>query len=82
MKPGLRLALAVAAVGGNSDVNLNRFEDVADILCGIFTLYGLAHLVLEEKAAHLFQDANSCDFVKQELPKVLKRLYLSKEGDI
>lgn len=82
MKPGMRLGLAVAAYRGKSDVNLNRFEDAADILCGMSTLHGLAHLVLEEKAAHFFRNATSRDFVKQELPKVLERLYPSKEGDI
>ena len=82
MKPGMRLGLAVAAYRGKSDVNLNRFEDAADILCGMSMLHGLAHLVLEEKAAHFFQNATSRDFVKQELPKVLERLYPSKEGDI
>ncbi len=82
MKPGMRLGLAVAAYRGKSDVNLNRFEDAADMLCGMSMLHGLAHLVLEEKAAHFFQNATSGDFVKQELPKVLERLYPSKEGDI
>ena len=32
MKPGMRLGLAVAAYRGKSDVDLNRFEDPADIL--------------------------------------------------
>lgn len=82
MKPGMRLGLAVAAYHGNSDVNLNRFEDAADILCGMSTLHGLAHLVLEEKVPHFFQTTTSRDFVKKELPKVLERLYPSKEGDI
>ncbi len=74
-KPGMRLGLAVAAYHGNTDVDLNRFEDAADMLCGMATLHGLAHLVLEEKAAHFFGDASSQDFVKEELPKVLARLY-------
>jgi hypothetical protein len=39
------------------------------------TLQGLALLVLEEKAAHFFQEANSRDFVKKVLPKILERLY-------
>jgi Tetracyclin repressor-like, C-terminal domain len=34
MKPGMRLGLAVAAYRGKSDVDLNRFGDAADILCG------------------------------------------------
>jgi hypothetical protein len=82
MKPGMRLGLAVAAYRGKSDVNLNRFEDAADIFSGMSTLHGLAHLVLEEKAAAFFRSATSRDFVKKELPKVLERLYPPKEGDI
>ena len=74
-KPGMRLGLAVAAYHGNTDVDLDRFEDAADMLCGMATLHGLAHLVLEEKAAHFFGDASSRDFVREQLPKVLARLY-------
>jgi hypothetical protein len=80
MKPGMRLGLAVAAYHGRSDVDLNRFEDAADLFCGMSTLHGLAHLVLEEKAAPFFRNATSRDFVKKELPKVLERLYPPKEG--
>ncbi len=58
----------------------DRFGDAADLLCGLATLHGLAHLVLEEKAAHFFGDATSRDFVKQELPKVLERLYPPKDA--
>jgi AcrR family transcriptional regulator len=79
-KPGMRLGLAVAAYRGNSDVNLNRFEDAADMLCGLATLHGLASLVLEEKAAHFFRKATSRDFLKKELPKVLERLYPDHRG--
>jgi AcrR family transcriptional regulator len=74
-KPGMRLGLAVAAYRGNADVDLKRFEDAADMLCDMATLHGLAHLVLEEKAAHFFRKATSRQFVKKELPKVLERLY-------
>ena len=77
-KPGLRLGLAVAAYHGNSQVNLDRFEDAADMLCGLATLHGLAHMVLTEKAAHFFGDATPQTFVQKELPKVLERLYPSK----
>jgi hypothetical protein len=48
---------ATAAYRGNSDVDLKRFEDAADMLCDMATLQGLAHLVLEEKAAHFFRKA-------------------------
>jgi Major Facilitator Superfamily len=74
-KSGMRLGLAVAAYRGNCDVDLKRFEDAADMLCDTATLHGLAHLVLEEKAAHFFRKATSRQFVKKELPKVLARLY-------
>ena len=79
-KPGMRLGLAVAAYHGNTKVDLDRFEDAADLLCGLATLHGLAHLVLEEKAAHFFGDTTSQDFVQQDLPKVLERLYPPKDG--
>ena len=75
LKPGLRLGLAVAAYHGNFDVDLKRFDDAADMLCGMATLHGLANLVLEEKAAHFFGNATSQDFVKNELPRVLERYY-------
>jgi AcrR family transcriptional regulator len=74
-KPGMRLGLAVAAYRGKSDVDLKRFEDAADLLCDMATLHGLAHLVLEQKAAHFFRKATSRQFAKKELPKVLERLY-------
>ena len=74
-KPGMRLGLAVAAYHGNTAVNMDRFEDAADMLCGIATLHGLASLVLEGKAAHFFEDASSRDFVKDDLPRVIERLY-------
>ena len=80
-KPGMRLGLAVAAYHGNLDVDLNRFDDAADILCGMATLHGLAHLVLEEKAPHFFRDATARDFATRELPKVLERLYPPKDGN-
>jgi AcrR family transcriptional regulator len=80
MKPGMRLGLAVAAYRGKSEVDLNRFEDAADILCGMATLHGLAHLVLEEKAAHFFRNATSREFLKQDLPKVLAQMYPNNRG--
>ena len=79
MKPGRRLDRAIAAYHGKSEVDLNRFEDAADLFCGMATLYGMANLVLEEKAAHFFQDATSQDFAKKELPKVLERMYPHKD---
>ncbi len=74
-RPGTRLGRALSAYRGKAAENSYRFEDAADTLCGLATLHGLAHLVLEEKAAHFFRHATSRDFAKSELPKVLARLY-------
>ena len=74
-KPGTRLGRAVLAYRGKFDVDPDSLEDAADMLCGLATLHGLAHLVLEDKAAHLFRNANSRNFVKEYLPKVIERLY-------
>jgi len=71
MKPGMRLSLAVAAYHGKSNVDMNRFEDAADIFGAMSTLHGLAHLVLEGKAAHFFQDPTSQTFVKRNCPRCL-----------
>ena len=79
VKPGRRLDRAVAAYHGKPEVDLNRFEDAADVFCGMATLHGIATLVLEQKAAHFFQDATSQDFAKKELPRVLERLYPRKD---
>jgi AcrR family transcriptional regulator len=79
IKTGLRLSMAIAAYHGKSEVDLNRFEDAADILAAMATLHGLAHLVLEGKAAHFFEGATSQDFAKQELPRVLEHMYPRKD---
>lgn len=73
--PGMRLGRAVLAYRGTPNVDPDSFEDAADMLCGLSTLHGLAHLVMEEKAAHFFRNANSQNFVKEYLPKVIQRLY-------
>lgn len=78
MKSGMRLDLAVSAYHGKTHIDRGRFEDAADIFCGMATLYGLANLVLEEKAAHFFQGATSRDFAKNELPRVIEHLYPHK----
>lgn len=77
-RPGIRLSRAVLAYHGRYDVDPDSFEDAADMLCGLSTLHGLAHLVLEDKAAHFFRKANSRNFVKEYLPKVIERLYPAK----
>lgn len=78
LRPGMRLGLAVAAYQGKADMNLERFEDAADLLGALSTLHGLAHLVLAEKATHFFAHATSRDFVREELPRVLERMYPSR----
>ena len=80
MKSGVRINRAVAAYHGKSEVDLNRFEDAADVFGAMATLYGLANLVLEEKAAYFFQNATSQDFAKKELPRVLDHLYPHKDS--
>ncbi len=73
--PGTRLGRAVLAYRGRTEADPSSFKDAADMLSGLATLHGLAHLVLEEKAAHFFQGANSKNFVEEFLPKVIERLY-------
>lgn len=77
LKSGMRLGLAVTAYQGKSDLDLNRFEDAADVFSSIATMHELAHLVLAEKAAHFFQSSSSQDFLEKVLPKVLERMYPS-----
>jgi AcrR family transcriptional regulator len=74
-KPGMRLGSAVAAYHGNAEMDLERFEDAADLFGALSTMHGLAHMVLAEKATHFFAHVTSRDFVKQELPRLLERLY-------
>lgn len=71
----MRLSRAVLAYRGRRHVDPASFEDAADMLCGLSTLHGLAHLVLQDKAAHFFRGANSQNFIKKYLPKVIARLY-------
>ena len=81
IKPGMRLALAVAAYHGKSEMDLNRFEDAADTFCALSTLHGLAHLILAEKTAPFFENASSRDFLEKELPRVLARMYPPRGGN-
>lgn len=74
-RPGLRLSRAILAYKGRPSVDPTSFEDAADMLCGLSTLHGLAHLVLEDKAAHLFKHANPRTFAREYLPKIIERLY-------
>ena len=59
LKPGMRLGQAVAAYHGKIAMDLDRFEDAADLFCALSTMHGLAHMVLAEKATHFFQNATS-----------------------
>jgi len=61
--------LVVSAYHGKPDINYDCFDDAADVLGGMSTLHGLAHLVLEEKAAYFFRNATAREFVERDLPK-------------
>ena len=80
IKPGMRLSLAIAAYHGKAEVDLDQFEDAADIFCVLSTLHGLAHMVLEEKAAPFFSNATSRDFLVHNLPSVLARMFPNNRG--
>ena len=81
MKPGERLGSVVAAYEGKPAMNLERFEDAADLFCALSTLHGIAHMVLSEKATSFFANANARDFLEHELPQVLERLYPRQNGN-
>ena len=57
-RPGMRLGRAVLAYQGGREANPESFDDAVDMLCGLAILHGLAHLVLEEKAALFFKKQN------------------------
>ncbi len=78
-QPGTRLSLAVAAYHGKAEIDPGRFDDTADLFGALSTLHGIAHLVLAEKATHFFAHPTSRDFVEKDLPRVLERLYPSRE---
>lgn len=80
IKPGERLAVALAAYQGKPALNLKRFEDAADIFCALSTLHGLADMVLAEKTAPFFPKTSSRGFVKKQLPAVLERFYPRRDG--
>ncbi len=78
-RPGMRLSRAVLAYHGRPDPNPESFADAADMLCGLSTLHGLAHLILENKAVHWFRKANAANFVGEYLPRVIERLYPERD---
>ncbi len=73
--PGNRLGYAILAYGGKAHPDTASFEDSAKMLCGLATLHGLANLVLEEKAAHLFQGATANNFLGEYLPRIIHHLF-------
>ena len=74
-KPGKRISHAITAYYGKSEADQDRFEDAADLFCGLSTLHGLASLMLAEKFSHLFNNPTPQHFLKRDLPKILERLY-------
>lgn len=75
VKPGRRLSNAIAAYQGKAGMDLNRFEDAADVFGALATMHGLANLVLAEKTAPFFESPDPREFVEKVLPKVLERVY-------
>jgi AcrR family transcriptional regulator len=80
IEPGMRLSLAIAAYHGKAKVDLDQFEDAADIFCGLSMLHGLAHMVLEEKVGPFFSNTTSRDFLVRDLPSVLARMFPNDRG--
>ncbi len=79
-KPGARLSAAVAAYHGKTELDLERFEDAADLFGALSTIHGLAHMVLAEKATAFFAHADAHEFAQRELPRVLERMYPAAPG--
>lgn len=80
LKPGTRFDAAVAAYHGKAGMDLDRFEDAADFFGAMSTMHGLAHLVLAEKGTHLFGHGTAREFVENDLPRVLERMYPPTKG--
>ncbi|MFT4111727.1 TetR/AcrR family transcriptional regulator [Silvibacterium sp.] len=76
---GQRLSRAFLAYQGKPHADARRFEDSADMLCGMATLHGLASLTLEGKALHFFRSSDVRSFRKNELPRIIERLYPDKQ---
>jgi AcrR family transcriptional regulator len=74
-RPGVRLGKAVAAYHGHVYKDSGRFEEAAELLGGLATMHGLAHLVLEGKALRFFKGAKAKGFLENELPKVLEQMF-------
>lgn len=72
---GKRLNASVMAYRGYTEFDRTRFEDTADMLCGISAMHGIAAMVVEGKALHFFPKEQRKDFVKKLLPRVIERMY-------
>ncbi len=72
--------MAEAAYHGKAEMDLDRFEDTVDLFGVLSTIHGLAHMVLAEKATHLFEHPTDRDFVEKDLPRVQERIYQSKDA--
>ena len=60
---------------GAEPMDQQHFQNAADLLASLAMVHGLVYLVLDEKAPHLFGDANARAFVEQTLPRVLESVY-------
>ena len=74
VKPGLRLANAIAAYQGRPEMDVGSFEDATDVFLALSTLHGLASLVLAEKTAPFLENVSAREFVENELPRLMERL--------
>ena len=73
-----RVKQAIAAYQGKQSLKLQRTEDATDLLAGLSLMYGLANLVLDDKANHFFGDKDARTFVAKTLPGVLRTMYPDK----
>ena len=74
-RPALRLGNAVAAYHGRPPIDMKRFDDAAEVLGAFATMHGLAQLVLEGKALVFFKKTDVEQFLKTDLPLILKKIY-------
>lgn len=70
-----RVKQAIAAYLGKQNIDLKRRQDATDLLSSLSLMYGLANLVLDDKANHFFGDKDSRTFVTKTLPGVLRGIY-------
>lgn len=65
----------IAAYQGKSGLDLSKFDDAADIFLALSTVHGLAQIMLAEKARPFFNPPTLQDFLDQDLPRLLEKLY-------